>query len=104
MPWMLFDVAEVDEVEQRSSGSENGVIKFTAFLIHEALRLHKGRCAFEILLEEHRRIDAAWPALQDRRTIFQKRHELIANQQVVAQQVIFGELLSRPVDSFERSY
>ena len=98
---MLFNRSEVNEVQQGSRGRENGVVEFASFSVYQPGGLDERRRALQILLKKHRRINAARPTLQDRRPIFQIRHQVRADAQVITKQIKLGDLLVRPIDAFE---
>src|SRR5262245_42768308 len=101
MPWMLFDGSEIDEVEKRCGGRIHTIVQLPPFLIRESRSLDKLRCAVEVLLKEHRRLDASWIALQNRRPVLQKRHQAIGNVQVVTKQIKLREFLVGPVNTVQ---
>src|SRR6185369_14195147 len=101
MPWMLFDRSESHEVQHRCSGRVNAVIQLPAFLIREPRGLDEFGSAVEVLLEEHRRLDPAWIALQNRRPVLKKRHDEIGDAQIVTEQIKLSEFLVGPVNTVQ---
>src|ERR1044072_8029718 len=72
-----------------------------AFLIREPRCLDEFWRAFEVLLKEHRSLNAAWIALQNRGPILQVRHDVIRDFEVVTKQIEFREFLIGPVNAIE---
>src|SRR5690242_18798093 len=101
MPRVLLDRAEIDEVQHRADGRVDAVIELAAFLVCQSHGLDEVGRALDVLLKKHRRVDAARPALQDRWSIFQKRHDVIGELQIETEQIEFSELLVGPVDAVE---
>src|SRR5687768_14966689 len=101
MPGMLFDVSEIDEVQQRTDRRVDEVVELPAFLVCKSPGLDKLRRAFEVLLKKHRRLDAARPPLKDGGPIFQVRHDVVRDLEIKAEQVKLRELLVGPVDAIE---
>src|SRR6185436_11135524 len=101
MPRVLLDVAEIYEVQQRAERGVDKVVELPAFLVCESLGLDELRRALEILLEKHRRLDAAWVSLKDRGTIFEMRHDVVRDSQIKAEQIKLRELLVGPVDAIQ---
>src|ERR1700738_4733838 len=99
MPRMLLDRSQIHEMQQRSHRGVNGIVQLAAFLIREPNRLDEGRGALQVLLKKHRRLNPARVALQNCRTVFQKRQEQGTDAQVITKEIEFGELLVRPIDT-----
>src|SRR5262249_35362033 len=76
-------------------------MKFAPFLIRQADSPDECRRALEVLLKEHRRLDAAWIALEDRRTVLQKWENVVTYAGVVTEQIEFRQFLVRPIDALE---
>src|SRR5688572_18988225 len=104
MPRMLFDRAQVGEVQQRGCGGENAVIDFAPLLINESDGFDELGRAFKVLLKKHWRLDSARPSLKDCGTVLQVRQDEVADTQVVTEQLKLGDFLIGPVDSFEAGY
>ena len=98
---MLLDRAKIYEVKQRADRCVNRIVHLAPFLIHEPQSLYECRRAFRVLLEKHRRFDAARITLQDRGTVLQIRHDEIADLQVIAEQIELCEFLIRPISSIQ---
>src|SRR6185295_7396504 len=101
MPGVLFNTPQVYKVEQRCSSGVNGIVEFASLLIREPDCFDKSWRAFQVLLKEHRRFDAARPALQNRGPIFEKRQYVRADLKVVTQQFKFGDSFVGPVDAIK---
>src|SRR5688572_32274627 len=87
MPGMLFDVSEIDEVQQRTDRRVDEVVELPAFLVCKSPGLDKLRRAFEVLLKKHRRLDAARPPLKDGGPIFQVRHDVVRDLEIETEQI-----------------
>src|ERR1700752_2825020 len=98
---MLFNGSEIDEMQQRCAGRVNAIVQLPAFLIREPRSLDEFGRAVEVLLKEHRRLDAAWIALQNRRPVLEKRHDAIGDVQIETEQVKLREFLVGPVDTVQ---
>src|ERR1700752_561455 len=98
---MLFDRSEIDEVKQRGGGGVDAVVQLAALLVYESRGLDEFRSAVEILLEKHRRLDAAWIALENRRPVLEKRHYAIGNVQVEAEQIKLRKFFVGPIDTVQ---
>src|ERR1041384_8621378 len=98
---MLLDRSQINEVKQRSDSRINTVIELPAFLVCQPRGLDEFGSAIEVLLKEHRRFDAAWIALQYRRSLLQVRHDVIGDLQIEAEQIKLGELFVGPVNTIQ---
>src|ERR1041384_5512162 len=98
---MLFERSESDEVKQRANSRINAVVELSPFLICQSRGFDEFGRAVEILLKEHRRLDAAWIALQYRRPVLEIRHDVVGNMQIVTEQIKLGELFVGPVNTVQ---
>src|SRR5215212_55727 len=98
---MLFDGSESDEMKYRSDCRVNSVVEFPSFLVNQPRGFDELRRAVEVLLEEHRRLDATRIPLKDRGPVLQVRHDVVGDFQIITEQVEFRELLVGPVNTIQ---
>src|SRR5262245_841464 len=104
MPWMLFDCPESDEVQNRGCGRIDAIVELPAFLVNQSCRLDEFGSAIEVLLEKHRRFDAARIALEYGRTILEERHDVVSDLQIETEKVKLREFFIGPIDSVQTGY
>src|SRR6266567_1693512 len=101
MPRMLFDSTKIDEMQQRRGRGVDRVIQLSPFLVCQPRDFDESGRALQILLKEHRGVNAARPPLQYRRPVLQKRHDQPADMKVIAEQIKLSDLFVRPVNALE---
>ena len=82
---MLFNRSEIDEVQQRTNRCVNGIIHLAALLIGQLNGLDERRRGARVLLKEHRRLNSTRIPLENRGPVFQKRHDLRTDFQIVGE-------------------
>src|SRR5215475_13653571 len=102
MPGMLFDGSKGYEMKQRCSGGIDTIVKLAPFHVCEADGFDESWRAFQILLKEHRGIDATRPSLQYGWPIFQVRQQVSAHPDVITEKIEFCYFFIRPIDAIER--
>src|SRR6202008_5184994 len=101
MPRMRFDRSEIYKGQQGAGGGVDAIIKLPALLICKSRCLDECGGAVEVLLKKHRRFDAAWIALQNRRPFLEKGHVVIGGRQIVTDQIEFREFFVGPIDTVQ---
>src|SRR3989449_8549490 len=101
VPRMLFDRSQIYKMQQRTDRRINRIVQFAALLIRQAHSFDEWRRTLQILLKEHRRINAARVTLQDSRPVLEEGKNVRREPEVITKEIELGNLLRWPIDAID---
>src|SRR5438093_249168 len=101
VPRMLFDRSQIYKMQQRTDRRINRIVQLAALLIRQAHSFDEWRRALQILLKEHRRINAARVTLQDSRPVLEEGKNVRREPEIITKEIELGDPLVGPINTID---
>src|SRR5207247_8717501 len=96
-----FHPDQISKRQQQTDRRINRIVQFAALLIRQAHSFDEWRRALQILLKEHRRINAARVTLQDSRPVLEEGKNVRREPVVITKEIELGNLLVGPINTID---